>query len=224
MPKIISISMHLEVAERIQRRILGQDLKPGERIDEQMLAEEFGISRTPLREALKVLQSEGLVTIVPRRGCFVARLSDRDLDDIYAIVALFESRCAGAVARNASDEDLKRLQRLHERMEQAAMNRDLKRYSETNLAVHEALLDIGGNRWQKRIVQNLRRLLKLSYKLTIGLPGRLEESLAEHRALMSAVLARDSALAERVMNDHMKQQRIARDRQEHKGAVPVAST
>lgn len=210
MARIIRLSLHQEVAERIQARIIGQQLTPGTRIDEQALAEEFGISRTPLREALKVLQAEGLVTLVPRRGCFVARLSDRDLDEIYAIVALFEARCAAAIATSGKPEDWKRLESLHERLEQAAAAGDVKRYSQANALVHEALLDIGGNRWQKRIVQNLRRMLKLSHRLTIGFPGRLQQSIIEHREIMAAIAAGDGVRAERAMNQHMMQQRKVR--------------
>lgn len=218
MGKIIRLSLHQEVAERIQARIIGQQLAPGTRIDEQALAEEFGISRTPLREALKVLQAEGLVTLVPRRGCFVARLSDRDLDDIYATVALLEARCAAAIAANGKPEDLKRLQALHERLEQAAAAGDVKRYSEANVLVHEALLDLGGNRWQKRIVQNLRRMLKLSHRLTIGFPGRLQQSIGEHREIMRAIAARDAVAAERAVNEHMMQQRKSRLQQAQQAA------
>jgi DNA-binding GntR family transcriptional regulator len=211
--KIIRLSLHQEVAERIQARIISQQLLPGTRIDEQALAEEFGISRTPLREALKVLQAEGLVTLVPRRGCFVARLSDRDLDDIYAIVALVEARCAAAIAAGGNAEDLKRLEALHEQLERAAAAGDVKRYSQANASVHEALLEIGGNRWQKRIVHNLRRMLTLSHRPTIGFPGRLQHSIAEHREIMAAIAARDAARAERAMTEHMMQQRRARMQQ-----------
>jgi DNA-binding GntR family transcriptional regulator len=211
--KIINLSLFEEVAERIQQQIISQDLKPGERIDEQALAEQFGISRTPMREALKVLQAEGLVELVPRRGCFVARLTEKDLDDIYDILAMFEGRCAAVFAKSASEEERKRLELLHARMQQAAEVRDLDRYSAANVAVHEALLEIGGNRWQKRVIQNLRRVLKLSYKLTIHLPGRLESSLEEHRELMGAIAERDAERAERVLNKHIMQQRLARNMQ-----------
>jgi DNA-binding GntR family transcriptional regulator len=112
--------MHQEVRERLRSRIVDQTLKPGDHIDELNLAQEFGISRTPLREALKVLQSEGLITMVPRHGCFVAELSPRDLDDIYETVAVLEGRTARAVAETVTAKDLKRLQQLQERMESAA--------------------------------------------------------------------------------------------------------
>ena len=115
--KIISLALFEEVAERIRNRIFSQELMPGDRIDEQRLTREFGISRTPLREALKVLQAEGLVTLVPRRGCFVAQLNERDLDDIYATVALLESRCAAEVASTRNEEDLKRLRLLQKKLD-----------------------------------------------------------------------------------------------------------
>src|SRR5690606_37751323 len=108
MTKIISFSLYENVAEQLRQRIASKALKPGDRIDEQALTKELGISRTPLREALKVLQGEGLVTLIPHRGCFVAELNEQDLDDIYEIVAMLESRCAAAVARSATAADIKR--------------------------------------------------------------------------------------------------------------------
>lgn len=226
--KIISLALFEEVAERLRNRIFSQELKPGERIDEQLLTREFGISRTPLREALKVLQAEGLVTLVPRRGCFVAQLSEHDLDDIYAIVALLESRCAAEVASTRTEADLKRLHLLHKKLEQIAASGALQRYADANTEVHEAMQDIAGNRWQKDILKDLRRILKLSRGLTIGLPGRLEDSLREHAELLDAIERRDSARAEALMHAHVLRQREAlRAMQEQESAptpLQVANT
>jgi DNA-binding GntR family transcriptional regulator len=207
---ISSVALFEEVDELIRQRIFSRALKPGERIDEQALARDFGISRTPLREALKVLQSEGLVKLVPRRGCFVAQLSEQDLDEIYALLCLLEGSCAGQAAQAAGAADIKRLQRLTQRMAQAAAERNYKRYSEANMAAHEAIHELGGNRWQANMVGYLRSMCRLSPQSSVeNVPGRLEASLREHQELVSAIAARDAASAERIMRKHIMQTRAA---------------
>ena len=207
---ISNTALFEEVDERIRQRIFNRELKPGERIDEQALARDFGISRTPLREALKVLQNEGLVKLVPRRGCFVAKLSEKDVDEIYDMIGLLEGACAARAAAVAAPADIARLQRLTQRMAQLAAEGNHKRYFDANLAAHEAVLDCAGNRWQKNVIQYLRSMCRLYPYVTVGkLPGRLEESLQEHRELLAAIEAHDPARAEAVMRRHIANTRLA---------------
>jgi DNA-binding GntR family transcriptional regulator len=207
---ISNVALFEEVDERIRQRIFSRELKPGERIDEQALARDFGISRTPLREALKVLQNEGLVKLVPRRGCFVAKLSERDLNEIYDMVSLLEGACAARAAVAASAADIARLQRITQRMAQAAAEQNYKRYFEANLAAHEMVQEIAGNQWQKNVIQYLRSMCRLSPYVSVGkIPGRLEESLREHEELLAAIEARDAARAEAVMRNHIERTRAA---------------
>src|ERR1035437_6487792 len=106
--RIAQTSLYLEVAERLRQRIFAHELLPGAWIDEQALTIDYGISRTPLREALKVLASEGLVTLKPRRGCYVTELSEQDLDEIYPVMALLEGRCAAEGVPKGRPADPKR--------------------------------------------------------------------------------------------------------------------
>ena len=99
--RISQTALYQEVAERLRQRIFAHELPPGTWIDEQALAIDYGISRTPLREALKVLASEGLVTLKPRRGCYVTEISERDLDEIFPMMAMLEGRCALEAAEKA---------------------------------------------------------------------------------------------------------------------------
>ena len=92
--RIAPIALYQEVAERLRQRIFSHELPPGTWVDEQALAEHYGISRTPLREALKVLASEGLVTLKPRRGCYVTEISERDLDEVFSVMSMLEGKCA----------------------------------------------------------------------------------------------------------------------------------
>lgn len=194
----------------IRKLIFSHALKPGERIDEQALARDFGISRTPLREALKVLHNEGLVKLVPRRGCFVAKLTEQDVDEIYDMIGLLEGACAARAAALATPADVARLRRITQRMAQMAAERNYKRYFDANLAAHEAVQDLAGNRWQKNVIQYLRSMCRLYPYVSVGkISGRLEESLREHEELLAAIEARDPVRAEDIMRRHIAHTRAA---------------
>ena len=208
-PRIVPLVLYQEVAERIRQRIYTHDLKPGEWIDEQALAESFGISRTPLREALKVLHSEGLVVLRPRRGCFVAELTEQDLDEIFPVMALLEGRCVYDAVRKARAQDLKRLDDIHGKLEKYAAAEDIERYYEQNYIFHEAVQKLAGNLWLQKTVGDLRKFLKLLRGRQLNLAGRLQASLKEHRLIMAAFHNQNPAAAEKIMHDHLMAQRAA---------------
>jgi DNA-binding GntR family transcriptional regulator len=193
-------ALYQDVAERLREQIFNRELEPGSWIDEQKLTAELGISRTPLREALKVLAVEGLVTMKVRRGAYVTEMSSDDVRQVYHLLALMESDAAGDVARNASPEDLAQLRALHDRLEREVHQREF--FFATNEAFHIQLLTIAGNRWRQQIVADLRKVMKLNRHHSLFKQGRPEESLTEHRALMDALERRDGALATRLMRAH----------------------
>jgi len=193
-------ALYVDVAERLRAQIFERSLEPGTWIDEQKLAGEFGISRTPLREALKVLATEGLVTMKPRRGAYVTEVSRQDVTQVYRLLAVLESDAAGLVAHHADDAQLRVLRHLHERLEKQVRQRDA--FFATNEQFHMALLDIAGNRWCQQIVADLRKVMKLNRHHSLFKQGRLADSLAEHRALMAAIEARDAPKATQLMRAH----------------------
>lgn len=195
-------ALYEEVAELLRQRIFSRELAPGSWIDELKLAEEYGISRTPLREALKVLATEGLVTMKVRRGAYVTEVSERDLADVYHLLALLESDAAGVVAANATEAQLKDLQGLHQDLEQAVANRE--RFFEINEAFHMRLLEIANNRWRDQMVADLRKVMKLNRHNSLLKSGRIEESLHEHQSIMSALTRRDAPGAMQAMQAHFK--------------------
>lgn len=201
--RIAPLALYQEVAERLRQRIYAHELKPGAWVDEQALADQYGISRTPLREALKVLASEGLVTLKPRRGCYVTEISERDLDEIFSIVCMLEGQCAREAAVRATDEDCKQLQRAHSRLEDAARTNDIDGFFDANQAFHRALHTIADNHWLLHVIEDLRKVIKLSRHHSLFSEGRLEQSLAEHRAILAAVLARNPEAAELRMREHI---------------------
>ncbi|MBT9551688.1 MAG: GntR family transcriptional regulator [Hydrogenophaga sp.] len=195
-------ALYEEVAELLRQRIFKRELEPGSWIDELKIAEEYGISRTPLREALKVLAAEGLVTMKVRRGAYVTEVSDKDLADVYHLLALLESDAAGVVAQRASDTELAELKALHADLEAALPDRD--RFFAVNERFHMRVLEIADNRWREQMVADLRKVMKLNRHNSLFKTGRIDESLAEHRAIMAALLARNAALTQQRMHEHFQ--------------------
>ena len=195
-------ALYEEVAELLRQRIFRRELEPGSWIDEVKLAQEYGISRTPLREALKVLAAEGLVTMKVRRGAYVTEVSEQDLAEVYHLLALLESDAAGVVAQKASDAQLKELQALHKELESAARQRD--KFFAVNERFHMRLLEIAGNRWRNQMVADLRKVMKLNRHNSLLKKGRVEESLAEHRQVMDALARRNGAEAMQFMQEHFR--------------------
>jgi DNA-binding GntR family transcriptional regulator len=195
-------ALYEEVAELLRQRIFQRELEPGSWIDELKLAEEYGISRTPLREALKVLAAEGLVTMKVRRGAYVTEVSEKDLADVYHLLSLLESDAAGTVAERATEAQRAELKALHAELESALGERD--RFFNINEQFHMRLLEIADNRWRQQMVADLRKVMKLNRHSSLFKSGRIEESLAEHRKLMAALLAGDPALTRRRMQEHFR--------------------
>lgn len=207
--RLVHNSLHDEVASRLRERIFAGDLAPGSFIDEVRVAEEMSISRTPLREALKVLTAEGLVRHEPRRGCFVAEVTEKDLDEIFPVIALLEGRCAYEAARNASDADLQALEDLHTKLSRHAKAKRINDYYAANFAIHEAIITLADNRWLAQVIGDLRKIVKLARLQQLHAPGRLEQSLSEHLAVFAALKARDPEGAEAAMRTHLTRQREA---------------
>ncbi|MFM7004934.1 MAG: GntR family transcriptional regulator [Limnohabitans sp.] len=197
-------ALYEEVAELIRQRIFSRELEPGSWIDELQIAKAYGISRTPLREALKVLAAEGLVTMKVRRGAYVTEVSEKDLRDVYHLLSLLESDAAAVVAQTASPADLKKLQSLHAELEAAGKPGKEKhdKFFEVNEAFHMCLLELAQNKWRDQMVADLRKVMKLNRHNSLFKTGRITESLAEHQAIMAALNAKDPVATAARMREH----------------------
>ncbi|TFZ08536.1 GntR family transcriptional regulator [Ramlibacter humi] len=195
-------ALYEEVAELLRQRIFRRELEPGGWIDEVKIAQEFGISRTPLREALKVLAAEGLVTMKVRRGAYVTEVSEQDLAEVYHLLSLLESDAAAVVAQKASAAELHELQALHKDLEAAVKDRE--KFFALNERFHMRLLEIAGNRWRNQMVADLRKVMKLHRHNSLLKSGRIGESLAEHRQVMKAIEKRDAGAAMERMQQHFR--------------------
>ncbi len=202
-------SLHDQVAQQLRDLIFSGELSPGAFVDETGLCEQWAISRTPLREALKVLAAEGLVRHEPRRGSFVNEVTEQDLDDIFPVMALLEGRCAFEAAQQATDADIAVLEDLHQQLERNASQGRIPEYYAANYAIHEAIIAIAGNKWLAQVIGDLRKILKLARLQQLNAPGRLSQSLAEHMAIFAALKARDAEGADAAMRTHLTRQREA---------------
>lgn len=203
---IVRQALYLEVADRLRAMIRSQALASGEWIDETRLTGLLGISRTPLREALKVLATEGLVRLEPRRGCFVNVLCLQDLEDIFPLMAMLEGRCAHEAALKATDAELAALEPLHQALQEHAAAGRVDAYYDTNFLIHEAVQSLAKNRWLSDMVGNLRKVLSLFRHKSLSVPGRIGESCAEHLAIFAALKARDPDAAETLARKHLLRQ------------------
>jgi len=201
--KLNNRALYEDVADRLREQIFSKQLAPGSWLDEQSLAEQLGISRTPMREAIKVLASEGLITIKMRRGAYVTEVVRKDLEQIFTILSLLEGEAARETAHKATEEELNQLDYWHHRLEKAAADRDIEQFFEINGKFHELIQEIAGNRWMNGVIADLRKVLKLHRRDSLTSTGRLQNSLIEHRAILNALLKRDPVAAETAMRKHL---------------------
>ncbi len=219
-------SLHDQVAQQLRDQIFAGQLLPGAFVDETRLCEQLAISRTPLREALKVLAAEGLIRHEPRRGSFVNEVTEQDLDDIFPVIALLEGRCAFEAALQASDADIAVLDSLHQQLQASASQGHIPDYYTANYAIHEAVIAIAGNKWLAQVIGDLRKILKLARLQQLNAPGRLAQSLVEHMAIFAAIKAHDAAGADAAMRTHLTRQREALRQlaRQSKSRIAAAST
>ena len=199
-------ALYIQVADRLRSQIYRHDLQPGDAIDEMALCERYGISRTPLREALKVLSSEGLIELIPRKGSFVRSMDIDQLNEMFPVMAVLEGLCAREAVRNCTPDELKKLEAMHEKLEQFAANGDIDHYYEQNFEFHQAVQDLSGNPTLQRLIGDLRKILRLARHLQLTMPGRLQASIEEHRQILLAFRKHDPDLADQNMQTHLHKQ------------------
>ena len=197
-------SLEESVYNRLEDEIISGELKVGETLVETALAERLGVSRTPLRAAMHRLSEEGLIEAIPNRGAIVLGVSAEDLVNIYMIRMRLEGLCAASAARGASDKDIERLTESVELSEFYLAKRDTEHLKELDTEFHNIIYSASGNRHLTRILTELHRNIRSYRKLSIGVPSRLELSVKEHRAILSAIAAKDVELAEKLTEQHIR--------------------
>ena len=201
--KLINRPLYEDVAEKLREQIFSHELAPGSWLDEQSLALAFGISRTPMREAIKVLATDGLVTSKMNKGSYVTEVDRGDLEQIFTVLSLLEGQAAKETAIKATEAQLTQLDDLHHRLEKAAADRDIGQFFEFNVKFHELIQEIAGNKWMNGVIDDLRKVLKLQRRDSLSRGDRLLSSLLEHREILQAILKRDPIAAELAMRNHL---------------------
>lgn len=189
-----------ELADEIARGRLG----PGAALDEVSLAERFGVSRTPIREAIRQLEAFGFADARPRRGAVVATITDARLDEMFLVMAEMEGLCSRIAAANMTPGDHAGLLEIHEGARQAAEAHEVERYYEFNTLFHAAIYAGTHNSFLEELTLHVRRRVAPYRRAQFRVTGRLDLSYKEHDAVVRAILRGDGDGAQQAMNAHLK--------------------
>ncbi len=192
------------VFETMREAIIKGSLAPGERLMEVQLAEELGVSRTPVREAMRKLELEGLVAMIPRKGAYVADYSIKDITEVFEIRAALESFAAGLACERATEQELDELSALADRVWEMAKNNDLKNIIQVDTDFHERIYQSSHNSRLIQMLSNLREQIHRFRSTSLASPGRLQDTLQEHKALVEAIVERNMPLAQKLALEHVE--------------------
>lgn len=199
-------TLHQEIANNLRAMIMSGELKEGDKIKEKELCDMMGISKTPLREALRVLSAEGLIRLIPNRGSYVTTPTFEEIKEMFDVMSVLEGVCARTAAEKMGSKDFSKLEKLHNKLEENFRRRDPKGYIHQNNSYHALVQELAGNKTLNQIVNGLRQKILLYRFQSLNLPERFEQSIREHRDLLAAFRNRDPEKAEKLMKSHLKKQ------------------
>ena len=199
-------TLHEEIANNLRDMIMSGELREGDKIKENDLCHMMGISKTPLREALRVLSAEGLIRLIPNRGSYVTTPTFEEIKEMFDVMSVLEGVCARTAAEKMNDKDFSKLEKLHNKLEESFRRRDQKKYIHQNNSYHALVQELAGNKTLNQIVNGLRQKILLYRFQSLNLPERFEQSIREHRDLLAAFRNRDPEKAEMLMTSHLKKQ------------------
>jgi DNA-binding GntR family transcriptional regulator len=195
----VQIDSHMtlreKIVETVRSAIVNGHIPAGTRVAEPELADRFGISRTPIREAFRQLESEGFITVIPRKGAVVASLSAKDISDFYDLKTVLEGYAARCAARTLTEKDIAKMETVNRQMEAAAVKKDLRRVLTLHNEFHDIFLKSCGNEKLHSIVQNLVRQFQ-RFRLIVAIRGKMDGSIKQHDEIIDAFRKQDAALAE----------------------------
>lgn len=192
------------VCENIRQAIIDGTFSPGERLMEIQLADEMGVSRTPVREAIRKLELEGFVVMIPRRGTYVADISIKDITEIYEIRTCLDVLAAGLAAERITDEELETLNGYLLEIGQHVASMDMDKIVELDTAFHDVLYTASRNERLRSIINNLREQMTGIRGRSMSTPGRLVETMDEHRLLVESIAAHDVEQAQYAARTHIE--------------------
>lgn len=202
-----SKSLTSMIFEKIREDILVGEYISGEKIVEAKLAEEFGVSRTPVREALKQLELDGLVDNIPNRGVIVKGISKQDIDDIFAIRIAIEGIAAKWAIERMEESDLEKMKEIFELMEFYTFKKDVDKIAELNTKFHEIIYNATKSRYLEHVLTDFQFFMKTTRYKSLSSPGRMESTLEEHREVLDAFMHKDIDRAVKAILEHISNSR-----------------
>jgi DNA-binding GntR family transcriptional regulator len=201
--QIVRRTLHHDVLERLRQMIFDGELPAGSKVRENDLCERFGVSRTPMREALKVLANEGLVRLTPNRGAVISDITLQDLEDAFPVMGALEALAGELACVSITDREIAEIRELQDRMVECYENRDLASYFELNQEIHLRILQAARNKTLSAMTKSLGdRLRRARYMANIS-TTRWAQALSEHTAILEALEKRDGKLLGELMKHHL---------------------
>lgn len=198
-------SLHQDLLEQLRDYITEGHLAPGSRVPERELCEKFEVSRTPLREALKVLASEGLIDLLPNRGARIRQLSEADIRNLFEVIAGLDFVAGRLACTRISDEGIAHIERMHLEMYTYYLRRELTEYFRLNQSIHQAIVDGAGNPLLSTNYAHLNSVVRqLRYSANLVRRDRISDAMREHEAMVDALRRRDANQLGQLMYDHMQ--------------------
>lgn len=191
------------VFDSLREAIIQGHLKPGERLMEMQLAEEMGVSRTPVREAIRKLELEGFVVMIPRKGAYVSSISVKDIVDVFEVRAALEGLAAGLAAERITDEELDKLERLLVRITEISDKDELEDVVDIDTEFHDLIYRACRNERLVQIITHLREQIQRFRTTSLAQPGRLRDALSEHRLIVEAISDRNIETAQALAREHI---------------------
>lgn len=195
--------LHDEVADRLRELIMSGELAPGERLNERALTERFGISRTPLREAVKILSAEGLVKLLPNRGAAVSTITRADAENLLQLIGALESLGGELASRRASDEQIAEVAELTRRMRACHSECNLAEFLLCNQQIHEKIIDAAGNPELSDAYRRTAGRIRRAHYMTDCTQARWDESMDEHELILDAFAKRDAQRLKTLLVEHV---------------------
>lgn len=197
-------SLRNKVFKYIKTQIINGSIGPGETLLESKLADELGVSRTPIREAIRLLEMEGLLETTAKKGAVVLGITQKDVEDIYAIRQLVEGLAARWAAEHLAPAELKELQKIFELMEFYAQKHDVEEVAELDNRFHQLIYEATGSKILYLTLRNLHQYVQMARLKSLSMANRLPQTLAEHHAILEAFLAKDPDAAEKALTNHVR--------------------
>lgn len=204
-PIDVSFVLKNKVYDGLKQAILSMNVyaQPGEtRLDERQLSEDFGVSRTPVREAITRLEQEGFVKVIPRRGAFVVRKTKKEILEMITVWAALESMAARLITESATDAQIASLRRMFATFDDDRVRAKIDEYSETNIKFHQAILNMSKCELLNQMAENLFAHMRWIRMRTIAEDDRASRSIIDHMHIIEALEQRDADLAERLVRAH----------------------